>query len=506
MELVSPSQMREIDRVAIDEFGIPGVVLMERASLGAVEHLVGTAPMALDRVALVCGGGNNGGDGLAMARLLHERGIDVTIALLSHPRDDSDAGINLRICHNLELDIVDLSDDDGPSAVQKLKAIEPADVWCDALFGTGLDRPIAGRYRDVVEWLSGRDWVFGVDIASGIDAATGQVLGCATSCFATATFALPKLGQAVEPGRTACGALQVVDIGIPHAVFDRFDDEPPTTATWLTADQFRFAARPADMHKGDAGRVVVIGGATGTTGAAIMAGRAALRSGAGLVTIAAPAQAAMAIHAAAPQIMASDWESDALSDLLGSADVVVCGPGMGQTASAIAALEQALASNASLVLDADALNLIASGRVELPQRDAPTVLTPHPGEASRLLGDPVTELLAAPYATALRIAERFKAHAVFKTSSAIVSSVDGDLAVNASGNPGMATGGMGDALCGIIAARLCENDDPFAAICEAVFAHGMAGDIGSERVSTRGLTVDDLIEGLTQVWRFLESR
>lgn len=501
MELVSPSQMREIDRTTIEEIGVPGIVLMERASLGAVEHLLNSAPAELDRVGIVCGGGNNGGDGLAMGRLLSDREIDVVIVLLGHPEEGSDAHTNLTICQNLSLEIIDLSEEDGARCVEVLSEIAPPDVWCDAIFGTGLDRPIEGKYRDVVEWLAAQPRLFGVDIPSGIDGSTGQILGCATKCFATATFGLPKLGQAVEPGRSHCGELHVVDIGIPPVVFEQVR----TSATWLTSDLFHLPPRPRNMHKGDAGRVIIVGGATGTTGASLMAAQSALRSGAGLVTIAAPPEAATAIHAALPQVMALDWTSDELASRLDGADVVVAGPGMGQSDDARRALRRAISSSASLILDADALNLIATGEVELTDRAAPTFLTPHPGEAARLLGDTAGELLAAPYHTARRLASNFDAVAIFKSSCAIIAGLE-ELAVNASGNPGMATGGMGDSLCGILAARACVTEDPFEAACEAVFAHGMAADIAAERNGERGLTVDDLLMALPKVWLLWESR
>jgi NAD(P)H-hydrate epimerase len=261
------------------------------------------------------------------------------------------------------------------------------------------------------------------------------------------------------------------------------------------------------MHKGDSGRIVVLGGATGTTGAAIMCASAALRSGAGLVTIACPSSATQAVHASLPQAMAYDWTLP-LGDIFGAADVIVCGPGMGTSAVATEALEEALDTAAIVVLDADALNLVAADpdAWSLAERDAPTVLTPHPGEAARLLGDSASDLLDDSYSSARRLATTFGACSVFKSSCATVAAADGRLAVNASGNPGMATGGMGDALAGIVAARLCDEPDPFEALCEAVFAHGMAGDIAAERVGERALSVADLIDALPTVWLLWEER
>lgn len=492
--------MRSIDQTTIDSIGIPGIVLMERAALGAVEHLLEHAP-EFDHVGVLCGGGNNGGDGFAMARLLADRGFDVTVVMLREP-PAGDALINLKVCRALDLEIADLGELSDPNDVSdRLSEIE-ADIWIDAVFGTGLDRPVEGTWAAALEFLCEQRAVFGVDIPSGMDASNGQALGPAPLCFATATFGLPKLGHAVEPCRSQCGELAVIDIGIPDVVVEQVG----TSATLLTADQFHLPARPSSMHKGDAGRVLVVGGETGTTGAALMAARAALVSGAGLVTIAAPEEAAAAVHASLPEAMAVDWTSELFTSLLEGADVVICGPGMGQSATARLAFDAVVASDAAVVLDAEALHWLAHAPDSVVGRSAPTLLTPHPGEAATLLGADTADLLADPFESARRLSDRYDATVVFKNAASIIASPDGRLAANSSGNPGMATGGMGDALTGIIAARLCESGDAFDALCEAVFAHGMAGDLAAERLSERAVTVGSLLEALPLVWKLWSAR
>ncbi|MEZ4460007.1 MAG: NAD(P)H-hydrate dehydratase [bacterium] len=491
--LVSPDQMRAIDAATIEEIGIPGMVLMERAALGACAFLRDTFPTA-QSVCVICGPGNNGGDGLAMARMLAHDGLDVHIVLAAEPeRFTGDAEANLHICARLGFEFF---------TVDALEELEFVDVFVDAVLGTGIDRMVTpdslvGR---AISFLSEHpDRVFSVDIPSGVHGRSGQPAGLAVRAQATATFGLPKLGVALEPGRDLCGALRVVDIGIPFETVEDIGWE----AVWLTEDYLHVPLRPAQMHKGDAGRVVVLGGTLGHTGAALLAARGALARGAGLITVATDSASLATVAVHCPELMALDRSSDALVPATTQADVLVAGPGLGTSDDAIGALQAALNVCRRLVLDADGLNLLADQRIQIPPN---AVITPHPGEAARLLGCEIRDVLINPIQAAVDLAIAHQATVVLKGASTVVVSHDGRIAINRTGNPGMATGGMGDALAGIIGASLCESDDLFEACCHSVCLHGYAGDQAATLSGQRGLTVTNLLSALTGLWPDLEVK
>ncbi|MFU8806019.1 MAG: NAD(P)H-hydrate dehydratase [Bradymonadaceae bacterium] len=515
MKLVTPSQMREMDRRTIEDIGLPGIVLMERASLGAADILVehfSLSPPA--RVGFLCGGGNNGGDGLAMARILASRGFEVVIALLKGPSGLSpDATTNHAVCERLGLPIEILEDE--TSLRNDLEAMGDVDLWCDALFGTGLDRDIEGRYALAIEFLNDQlAPVFSVDIPSGIHGTTGQVMGVAVEAEATATFAYPKLGQALYPGRAHCGELYTIEIGIPVTVANEVGFE----ALLLTelAAMGHLPPRPPTFHKGNAGRVLVLAGSREKAGAALMTTRAALVSGAGLLTVGTVAEIVPRIPLAIPEAMSRTLLSShadpaterELADFLSSVHIVAMGPGMGMGTGARNALRVVMESGIdAVVFDADALNLLADLDLEGLSdfaSSARVTLTPHPGEMARLCQVTMADIVAKPVEYSRALARRTGAVIVLKIASTVIAAPDGRLAINTSGNPGMATGGMGDALTGIIAARQADIDDPFTAACLAVFAHGAAADEAAKTAGQRGLTVMDLLDTLPGLWRRME--
>jgi NAD(P)H-hydrate epimerase len=512
MLLVTADQMREMDRRTIEEVGIPGIVLMERAALGAVDALLAHfEPHISARIGILCGGGNNGGDGFAMARLLSELGFGVWVGAMRAPSQYSDdAAQNCEILDELGIHVLDLSDVGEDDLVDLLDTVPGCEIWVDALFGTGLDRDVEGAYASAIEFLRTRPRVFAVDIPSGIHADSGQVMGVAVRASATATFGHPKLGQALYPGREHCGELFPVDIGIPASVTRDVGWE----AEYLVGDRW-VPRRNATMHKGDAGRVLLIGGEVGKTGAILMATRAALCSGAGLAIVGTydenvPLVAPAVQEAMASAVLATTMErshADNLDDLLEWADVVALGPGMGTHDGAFEVLELALEEEKALVIDADGLTLLADHRMQLNDiESAPLVLTPHPGEAARLCGCSVADILEDPVGRAMEISDDWDAIVVLKGAGTVVAQHDPHrLAVNSSGNPGMATGGMGDALTGMVAAQLCERLPAFDAVCNAVWAHGEAADRKSRAVGHRGLTVSALLEELPTVWRDMEE-
>lgn len=496
MFLVSPDQMREIDRLVIEELGVPGIVLMEHAALGACRVLVETFPDA-KTVAIFCGPGNNGGDGLAMARLLAHRGLHVQIILATDPqRFSGDAQTNLHICARLGLEFVVLPE--TPEALHDIHT----DVFVDALLGTGIDRMVdpQSTLGAAIEFLATRSSsVLAVDIPSGIHGRSGQIAGIAVRAAVTATFGAPKLGLALQPGREHAGRIEVIDIGIPLETLE----DVGWDAVWLQSGFLDVPRRPAAMHKGDAGRVLVVGGSPGFAGAAIMASQAALARGAGLVTVATHSEHRTLAVSSQPELMTLDFNDDeALIRALQGSNCVVVGPGLGQSVKAHNLLAAALEHGARLVLDADALNLLAQERMPIP---AGSVLTPHPGEAARLLQRPVQQILLDLVGAALELATLFESIVVVKGASSVIAAPDGRLAVNGTGNPGMATAGMGDVLAGLIAATLCESDDTFEAVCHAVCLHGHAADRAATRFGQRGLVATDIIQSVRLLWPELES-
>jgi len=519
MKLVSHAQMREMDRRTIQEIGLPGAVLMERAALGAVDalldHFSSSEP---DRVGILCGGGNNGGDGVAMARILHRRGVESDLTFLSSTDSvGGDAGTNLRIAERLGFDVRDFGDLEPDEVARNLGKLPPCDIWVDALLGTGLTGEVRGRYVPAVEFLEERSPVFAVDIPSGIHGETGRVMGVAVEADATATFGGVKLGQALYPGRAHCGALYPVEIGIP----EKIRRDVGFAAEWLDGDWAgaQLTPRPDVYHKGRSGRILAVAGSHEKTGAALLTARGALAGGAGLITVGTTAEVVERVAPAVPEVMAAELVArdeasevgDRLGDFTERVDVVAAGPGLGTHPGAVEAVETILRGESdALVLDADALNIAADeirdDRLAEAADVRTVVLTPHPGEMGRLTGRSVPEILAAPIESASEFARETGAIVALKMAATVVAAPDGRVAVNRSGNPGMATGGTGDVLTGIVAARTAESTgDPFVDTCLAVWAHGAAGDRTAADCGERGLRATDLADELPAVWDRAES-
>lgn len=521
-KLVTPSQMREMDRQSIHDIGIPAAVLMERAALTVVStlyiHFHDITHKKSSRFGVLCGSGNNGGDGWAIARLLHSDGFQVEIITLSAPGSlHGEAATNCQIAQRLGISITDLSLEPISTVTSKLHAIGPCTLWIDALLGTGINRPVEDRFFAAIRFINEQDTpVLAVDVPSGIDALTGQIHGISVCADATVTFAFPKLGLTILPAKQQIGVLYTADIGIPHQISQSIG----FVADFLTESwaQAHIKKRPLDFHKGDAGRILLLGGSREKAGAIIMTARGALAAGAGLITVGTLDELVPLIAPAIPEAMAATmfaqtFDGACESRLMGFLEgvkTVAIGPGMETHDGARTALQIVLESDdiEHLVIDADALNIVANGNHDEQLRTlsarATIVLTPHPGEMARLCQITTETLLTAPVHYAQQIAQRTGAIVVLKLATTIIAAPTGRLAINSSGNPGMATGGMGDALTGIIAALLCNADDPFAAVCLAVWAHGAAGDHAVQ--STTGqtaLSVSSLLEHLGSIWRLL---
>ncbi|GAC1627296.1 MAG: bifunctional ADP-dependent NAD(P)H-hydrate dehydratase/NAD(P)H-hydrate epimerase [Nevskia sp.] len=483
-ELYSAAQVRELDRRAIELCGIPGYTLMQRAAAAAWVALRARWPAA-QRIAVVCGSGNNGGDGYGIARLAQAAGRRVRVFELDEAARRGDAA-TARAAWLAQ----------GTIEAFDAEALLTRDVVVDAIFGIGLSRAPQGLAKTAIAAINtargAGAGVLAVDIPSGLHADTGALPGVAVEADLTVSFIGRKLGLHTGQGPACTGQLVYDRLAVPDSVYE---DLPPL-ATLIEREELRrwLPPRRRSAHKGDHGHVLLGGGDPGMTGASLFAARAALRAGAGYVSVATRAAPVGALVAAQPEIMFHGVESEAeLRALFGRAEVVAIGPGLGTGDWGRRALDATLSLNRPLVLDADALNLIA-GR-DLRRDD--WLLTPHPGEAGRLLGIATAAVNADRAAAAQALRARYGGVAVLKGAGSLVCGER--LRVCAYGNPGMAVGGMGDALTGIAAAFVAQGLALETAAAAAVTAHALAGDLAAQRGGERGLAPSDLIEALREI-------
>ncbi len=474
----SPGVVRAFDQTAIREYGIPGYVLMCRAGVATLAAVRQRWPEAT-RLLVLCGAGNNAGDGFVIARLAREAGLAVEVVTLAEP--GTLAGDAATACAEFVAA--------GGRSRPWSGSLPPADLVIDALLGTGLARPVTGAWREAIDRLNaGRVPVVAVDVPSGLDAGTGAVLGAAVEARLTVTFVALKTGLFLGAGPDHCGEVLLADLDIP---VDVAAGVPPVLRRFGPADLHeRLPVRRASAHKGLFGHVLVVGGNTGFSGAARLAGEAALRSGAGLVTVATRPASAPFVTAARPELMTlAVGEPAELDAGLARATVLAVGPGLGQDDWARGVLERALVAGKPVVIDADALNLIAgSGR----QRQD-WILTPHPGEAARLLGTTTAAIQADRLGAVHALADRYGGTVVLKGRGTLVAGGAGAAWLIDRGNPGMATAGMGDVLTGVTAGLLAQfPQDPGGIAAAAAFVHAAAGDDAAEG-GARGLLAGDLL-------------
>jgi NAD(P)H-hydrate epimerase len=516
IRVVTASEMRELDSRAVAECGIPSLLLMENAGAETVRELLDAFPNAAGSGVLVlCGRGNNGGDGFVIARRLLGRGVSVRTILLAR-RDEirGDARVNLDILEKLGAAPVEVGADGGLSVVQD--AIESADLVVDALLGTGAQGPARGSVADTIDCVnrSGRP-VVSVDIPSGLGADQPDVPGLAVRAVLTVTFALPKRSLVLFPAAAHAGAVRVVDIGIPRRLWE---DAPPGVGLLEAADVApAFPVRPAAAHKGTFGHVLVVAGSAGKTGAAALAALGALRVGAGLVTLAVPASLQDILEAkltetmtvAVPETEARTIARDALDALLDLArgkDAVAIGPGLGMHPSTHALVRELVARlPVPVVVDADGINALAGADDCLRRAAGPRVLTPHPGECSRLVGLPADAVLRDRIPLVQRTAADLRATLVLKTARTLVGHPTGGVAVVPTGNPGMGTGGAGDVLTGLIAGMIARGVEPLLAARAGAYVHGLAGDLAAEHLGQEAMIAGDLLEWLPEAIRRVKA-
>ncbi|HEV8434664.1 MAG TPA: NAD(P)H-hydrate dehydratase [Thermoanaerobaculia bacterium] len=489
MKILTSEQMRNIDRRTTERFGIPSIVLMENAAIAVVDAIQEHYPNA-DRIAIFCGTGANGGDGLAVARHLENRGVvPVVILVGDRAKLAGDALTNFNICSLLGLPIYDVKDE--AHVDEAMAHASDADVVVDAIFGTGLNRAPGGVHAEVIRALAEmRIPVAAIDLPSGANASSGEPFEPCIRAELTVTFAAPKMCHVFDPAATACGEIIVADISIPEIAIGEENVMLALTTPRDVAPYF--APRLAATHKGTYGHVGIVAGSPDRSGAAVLAARGAIRTGAGLVTV-------ITDDETAPQVHAHSIESMTTSDVdaLKNKDAVLIGPGLPDNDAAYADVRSLVATmKQPLVIDASGLNAFAGFVDDLNPSGAARVITPHPGELARLIGGDAKSVNANRLDAVREAARRTKCVVVLKGHQTLIAEPDGHVNVNPTGNPGMASGGMGDVLGGIIAALLARRVDAFDAACAGVYLHGFAADILRDEMGDTGLAANDLAEKL----------
>ncbi len=519
--LASSARMRALDRYTIEALGVPVELLMESAGRAVVDFVLEFARdlLALPdaEVAIVCGRGNNGGDGFVAARHLALLGIPTRALLLGNPADMGEqAAANHRRAAIVGVAV--------ESAWPLERPLPRRGVVVDALFGTGLSRPIRGDSAKIIQCINALAGapevaVIAVDLPSGLDADTGQPLESAVVADATLALGTPKIGLALEPGRSLAGRVCAARIGIAESI----PGEEASEGVGAAGLWSRYRAsdvlpeRNPDGHKGNFGHVLVVGGSKGMSGAAALAASAALRSGAGLVTVGCPAglndvleaQCTEAMTASLPETrdgsLAESGVEAALA-LAGKRDVVALGPGIGRSLQSGAFVrELAMAVGVPLVVDADGLNAFEGASAALQARSASTILTPHPGEAGRLLGTSSGEVNRDRVGAARELARLTGAVVLLKGACTVAASPDGRVIINPTGGPNLATAGSGDVLTGLVAALIAQGLGALEAAALAAFVHGMAGDRIALRRGDAGLLAGELAEELPRAMQELRE-
>ena len=503
MKVVTAQEMRQIDQQTIEQIGIPGAVLMEHAGSAVVRAIRQHFPECRN-IAIVVGKGNNGGDGLVVARQLALAGQPVEIFLVSPPETFAgDALTNLQIAQNLGLPITPIFSE---NELKRLKTqVASCDLIVDSIFGTGLRGGVRGFIAGVIECINeaGRP-VVAIDLPSGLAADTGIAEGACIQATYTVTMGLPKRGNLIHPGGGLTGQLEVADIGFPLSVIDAQNIQ----INWTQPSEVArlLPSRPTHSHKGTYGRVFVAAASTGMTGAAALTSAGALRAGAGLVTLGTPKSLNPILEVKLTEVMtlplpetaegslALEAKSHIIEAVKRTKSVLAIGPGLSQHPETVALVHSLVReSNAPTVIDADGINALSKSKDILSSLSPQTVLTPHPGEMARLIGGSVEALEQDRIGIAQRFAEAHNLTLVLKGAPTVVARGNGEVWINSTGNAGMATGGMGDVLTGLIAGLMAQKVSPFDAAVLGVYLHGLAGNIVAESIGMHGLMAGDVL-------------
>lgn len=485
MKLVTAAQMRDLDLAAIEKYGIPSIVLMENAGRGTVDAMVRLLGSLEDKVvSIFVGPGNNGGDGLVIARHIHQRGGRPEIFLLVEAKQlKGDAAVNFRIVQKLPIPVHLLLSVDDLTAAEVL--FKKSDIIVDSIFGTGLAREVTGHFVETIRRINRFTCpVIAVDVPSGLCADTGRILGTCVQADLTATFGLAKPGQATGSGKDCVGELEVVDIGIPPEAWQnadiRFELLDEGVGRWLPR-------RLPSAHKGTYGHLLIVAGSSGKTGAGILCARGALRGGAGLVSLCVPHDLNPVFESAMSEAMtipllSSDGkisikDYSEVEKALAGKNALAVGPGLGtddETGELIIKLYRECPL--PMVVDADGLNILARNPASIKNPPAPRILTPHPGEMSRLINTDTGKIQNNRLQLAETFAKENRVFVVLKGAGTVIAAPNRRVAINPTGNPGMATGGTGDVLTGFLGALLAQGFPSWEAACLGVYGHGLAGD------------------------------
>ncbi len=500
MKISSVAQMRELDRTAIEKFGIDDKLLMENAGLATCTVIQSELGIKGRKFIVFCGMGNNGGDGFVIARKIHSNGGDVRVCIIGEPdRLAGSAGMNLDIIRKLHLEIELVRD-----AASLRVNVSHCDAIVDAIFGTGLTRDVEGLHRDVIELInaSGKP-IFSVDIPSGVNGDTGMVMGAAVKADYTVTFGLPKAGNMLFPGYDMCGKLYVTHISFPPS---HYNDESIQVEINSTPE---IPPRGADVHKGDLGDVLFIAGASGYFGAPYFSAYSFMKAGGGYSRLAAPRSITPFIAGKASEIVFVPQEEtssgsiafknkDSLLGLSEKVDMVVLGPGLSlDEESQELARELARGITKPMLIDGDGITALSADLQIIRERKAPTILTPHLGEMSRITSVAVEDIRANRIEVLQGAAGDLNAIIVMKGAHSLIGFPDGRVFINLSGNPGMATAGSGDVLTGTIAAMFGLGLPLEDAVRKGVFMHGFSGDLAAEYEGEDGITAQDIMDYLS---------
>lgn len=508
MKICRVEEMRELDRRAVEEFGIINELLMENAGLASYSVILNETGIENKRFVVFSGSGNNGGDGLVVARKIHSNGGKVTVFMLGdRKRFKGAAKRNLQIAEKLGLQIIDLSD-----AAQANESLAKADAVVDAIFGTGLDREVEGKYKEVIERIniSGKT-VFSIDISSGINGDSGQILGTAVKANHTTTYGQPKLGNLLYPGFELGGKLSVTHISFPPALHN--GDHIKIAVN----DPMPLPHRRSDSHKGDYGKVLFIAGSSNYLGAPFFSAQAFLKAGGGLAYLATTENVAPFIAQKGSEIIllpVSATPSGSLClenkkqilDFAESVDFVVIGPGLSlekDTRRLVVELTAELKK--PILIDGDGLTAIAIKPDVLKNRKQPTILTPHPGEMSRLTGQSIEKISQSKVDILQQTAQELNASIVLKGAHSLIGLPDQSVFLNLSGNAGMATAGSGDVLAGTIAAMFGLGFTLGEAVRMGVFTHGFGGDLTAKEIGQDGIIAGDILNALPQALKLLRT-
>jgi NAD(P)H-hydrate epimerase len=509
--LATAEEMRRADRRATERYGVPSLLLMENAGRGAadaIERVLGA--VAGRRVAVVCGKGNNGGDGFVVARHLLGRGARISAWLVGRADEvRGDARVNLDALQRSGEAVAEAPEFGGDAFGRLAAEVRAADIVVDAVLGTGVRGPATGPAAAAIEAINaagaaGRP-VCSLDLPSGLPSDGEAPAGPVARATMTVTFGLPKLGLALPAGLAHAGRLEIADLGVPRAWLA---EGIPAGLLEATDARAALPLRPHDAHKGRYGHLLVVAGSVGKTGAAVLACLGALRSGTGLVTCAVPgsqqpvvaAQLSEAMTEPLPETAARSISAKAverIAELLSRVDAVALGPGIGldpETQAAVRALVRDV--ERPMVVDADALTALAGSAGLCRDAAAPRLLTPHPGEAARLLGSSIADVQADRIGSARRLAAESGAVVALKGARTVVAGPDGEVVLNPTGNPGMATGGTGDVLTGVAGGLLAQGVAPVGALRAAVYLHGLAGDLAAATRGEAGLVAGDVAASL----------